>query len=400
MGIRLRKRERDLARQDEQHLGRVTEATPIQIVSAHGVRLRDARGRSYIDLTSGSCVVNFGWNHPAILERLHAVDAPSYVAPNLLYAPWVELARRLSDFAPGELEVAYRATTGTEAVELALQIAMTYTKRSKFVSLAGAYHGNSLLAHSIGDADQPAHVPGCKELALPLDEAGLDRLRKLLAPGDVAAFIMEPISMNHGVVVPSARFMRGAAELCRQHGTLFVMDEVASGWGRTGKLFATEYFDIAPDLMCLAKAITNGHAPLGATLATHDIAEAVKDELEFYATFGWHPFAVEAALATIDLIDRDGDAILANVAERSVEIATALGQLPWKRRADVHVKGLALAVHFEDAKGYPGQIAEACRAAGVLILDEDDYLALFPPLVIDVDTTREALDILERVVAR
>lgn len=399
MGIRLR-RTRDLAREDEKHLGRVSDATPIEIVSARGIRLRDARGRSYIDLTSGSCVVNFGWNHPTILERLHAVDVPSYVAPSLLYAPWVELARRLTELVPGNLEVAYRATTGTEAVELALQIAMTYTKRAKFVSLADAYHGNSLLAHSIGDADQPAHVPGCKELALPLDEAALDRLRTLLAPNDVAAFIMEPISMNHGVVVPSPDFMRGAARLCEQHGTLFVMDEVASGWGRTGKLFATEYFDVAPDLMCLAKSITNGHAPLGATLARSEIADAVKDDLEFYATFGWHPFAVEAALATLDLVEREGDAILANVAERSVELATALGQLPWRRQADVHVKGLALAVHFEDAKGYPGELADACREAGLLVLDEDDALVMFPPLVIDRETTREAIEILERVVTR
>jgi putrescine aminotransferase len=205
--------------------------------------------------------------------------------------------------------------------------------------------------------------------------------------------------MNHGVCVPSTGFMSGLAEVCKEHGTLLVFDEVACGWGRTGKLFATEHGGVAPDLLCLAKSITNGHAPLAATLATAAVADGVRDKLDFYATFGWHPFAVEAALATLDLVERDGDAILANVAERSVQFAARLSELPWRRAADIHVKGLALAVHFEDAKGYPEALAQACREAGLLVGNEDDYLLLFPPLVIDRETADEGLEILERVVA-
>ncbi len=397
MGARLRKRARDLARDDRRYLGRSGDPDDVEITSAQGCRVTDARGRTFIDLQMGSCVGNLGWNHPAIVERLRRFDGPSYVSPKALYAPWVELARQLAELAPGRLERCWRAVGGTEAVELALQLAMAYTGRGKLVTIEGAYHGNSVAAKSIGDPGRLPHpLAGCKKLAPPLDAAAVGRLETLLAHGDVAAFVLEPIIVNLGVEIPSHEFMRGATELCRQHGTLLVADEVACGFGRTGAMFACEHYGLEPDIMTVGKAITSGHAPLGAAITTAEIADAVRGNFEFYSTFAWHPLAVEAALATLEQFAREGDALLDNVAERSRQIVSRLSGMAWpevrSHPAEIRVKGLAIAVRVGDQAA---EIARRCRAGGLLLADEDDLLLMFPALTVDEATVAAALDILE-----
>src|SRR4051812_30623352 len=175
-------------------------------------------------------------------------------------------------------------------------------------------------------------------LAPPLDGKALHRLERMLAGREVAAFIMEPIAMNLGVLVPDSDFMRELVPLCHRYGTLVIADEVACGFGRTGKLFASEHFDLQPDLLCTAKALTSGVAPLSAVLATAEVARDAED-LSFYATFGWMPLAVEAAIATLEYWKKHGDEILDNVAERSSQIRTRLSvRLP--DDAELHLMGL------------------------------------------------------------
>jgi len=380
-------------RNDRKFLGRSSKPEDLAVVSADGVRFRDARGRTYIDLTSGWCVGNLGWNPRPIVDAVRDFTGPSYVHPSFQYARWGELARLLVDIAPGRLERAYRCTTGTEAVECALQLAMTATGRHKLVSLEGAYHGNSFGARSIGEGGVDNLLKGCAKLAPPLDERALGRLETLLQHRDVAAFILEPIAMNLGVLIPDGTFMRGLAALCHRYGTLVIADEVACGFGRTGALFACEHYGLEPDLMCIAKAVTNGVAPLASTLATADIADACEDELSFYATFGWLPFAVEAAIACVQHWRRHGEEILANVTDRSNQLRTRLSvRLP--QEAELHLIGLACAIELGD-EGYVQRVVKRCRKQGVVIGGEEDTLELFPPLVIDEHTLADVLDILD-----
>jgi acetylornithine/succinyldiaminopimelate/putrescine aminotransferase len=386
----------DARREDRKYVGRTKDPEALQIVSARGSRVTDAKGRTFIDLQMGWCVGNLGWNHPAIAKRLRAFEGPSYVSPSMMYEPWTALARELAQITPGGLSRSYRAVSGTEANELALQLAMAATGRTKLVSIAGAYHGNSILVKSIGEGGAVT-IPSCKKLAPPLDAKALDRLETILKHRDVAAFILEPVIMNLGVEIPTDEFLVGARALCDRYGTLLVADEVASGWARTGKLFAIEHSGVVPDIMTLAKAITNGVAPLAAAITTPALADEVKGELEFYSTFGWLPLATEAALATIAVHRAEGEAIADNVARRSGEVLSRLLAMRWQADAEIRIRGLAIAVKLDD-EDYIRRIAERCKRAGLIVVPEDEYLVLLPAVTISGADMAEALDILEHAV--
>ena len=201
----------------------------------------------------------------------------------LLYGPWVELAALLAELTPGKLRKSFRATGGTEAVEIALQLAMAATGRPGFISIEGSYHGNSIgavsVAPGLGIEALPNLLSHCHTIAPPLDDEAAARVEKLLRGKDIAALIMEPIICNLAVLIPEERFMRAVARSCRKYGTLLILDEVACGFGRTGTLFATEHYRVEPDILCLAKAITGGHAPMGATVVTEKVALAAQGKV-------------------------------------------------------------------------------------------------------------------------
>ncbi|NVB77205.1 MAG: aspartate aminotransferase family protein [Kofleriaceae bacterium] len=390
--LRRRRQTSQLVRNDHEFLGRTSEPDDLVVVKAEGSRIRDARGRTFIDFQCGWNAANLGWNQPEILSRVQRFDGPAYVAPGFVYGPWVDLASELAYISPGDLQRAYRCISGTEAVELALQLAMTATGRKKIVSLEDAYHGNSIGAKSVGEGELDAHVAGWKQLAPPLDESALDRLESRLKHRDVAAFIMEPVVMNLNVYIPDSVFMRGLVPLCHRYGTLVILDEVACGLGRTGKMFAAEHWDVQPDLMCLAKSLSGGIAPIATTLATAEIADECEGELSFYSTFGWMPLGVEAALATLEFWRTHRDELLANIEARSTQIAEALIEIfPDAAR---RIKGLAIALDLGKRKAE--RIEERCRERGLLVYAEDESLVMFPALTIDDRTVDQGLAILEK----
>lgn len=368
---------------DRAHLGRSEPPDALEIVGAEGSWLLDDAGNRYIDFVMGWCVGNLGWNPPELRERLRRFDGPDYVMSSALYRPWGELASLLAEITPARLTRAFRAVGGSEAVELALQAAEARTGRKKFVAVADAYHGNTVAIRALS-----RHT-----LKPPLDERALDRLETLLHKRDVAAFIMEPVICNLGVVIPTREFMRGAGELCARYGTLFVADEVASGFGRTGKLFATEHYDLEPDILCMAKAITAGLAPMGATIMTDEVSEGLDDDFAFYSTYGWHPYAVEAAIANARYWKRHARALLDNVAARSAELEAGLGAVDFPRAAEVRVKGLAIGIEFDD-EDYAGELQERCRERGLLLSSDGNLAMLFPALTVDAETVAAALDVI------
>jgi acetylornithine/N-succinyldiaminopimelate aminotransferase len=386
-------------RADQRYMGRDSPPHDVQLVGARGSYVQGAGGRRYVDFMAGWCVGNLGWGVREVRARLRRFDGPDYVHPSYLYGPWAELAKQLADITPGRLQRSYRATGGTEAVEIALQLAMAATGRSKFVSVEDSYHGNSLGTMSVGASESREDLPnllrGCLKVKRPLDANGVDRVERLLRKRDVAAFIMEPIICNLGALVPDAQFMRGLQRLCRRYGTLLILDEVATGFGRTGRLFASELFGLAPDILTLGKALTGGHAGMGATVATERVARAAKGKLNVYSTYGWHPLSVEAALATLAYLREHQTQLLKNVAERSEDFRSRLHQLDFGSPVDIRVTGLAIGLEFERG-AYASALADRCRKAGLLLGIDDDTLTLFPALTISRRTVHEGLDILER----
>lgn len=298
----------DVAERDRQFVAREEPAEPVQVARSEGSFVFDHHGKRYIDFVMGWCVGNLGWGNEEILAAIRTFDGPAYVHPNYLCRPWSELAEMLAGVVPLKRAKCYRATGGSEAVEIALQVAMAATGRAGFVSLADAYHGNTLGARSVGEGDRetyPNLLAHCHRVDPPLDDRAAEKVEWLLKGEKVAAFVMEPVVCNLGVLVPSQEFMTRVREACRKSGTLFVADEVATGFGRTGKLFASEHFGVEPDIMCLAKAITGGYAPMGATVVTAEVAEAAG--VGFYSTYGWHPLSVAAARQPEILGQAQGD---------------------------------------------------------------------------------------------
>jgi acetylornithine/succinyldiaminopimelate/putrescine aminotransferase len=246
------------------------------------------------------------------------------------------------------------ATGGTEAVEAAMQIAMLYTGRSKFLSVEGSYHGNSLGTLSIGGSENRKQyknlLPNCIKIKPPLDDNAAKTVEVRLKNKDVAALIIEPVICNLGVMIPDHSFMKAIDALCRRFGTLLIMDEVACGFGRTGKLFASEHFEIKPDILCLAKAITGGYAPMGACITTPKIANKVlKHGFQFYSTYGWHPLSVEAATATIRYWIKNREQIFRNVTALSQHFADRLSQMKFKKGASVRILGLAIGIEVSSS---------------------------------------------------
>ena len=288
-------------------------------------------------------------------------------------------------------------------MEIALQVAMVYTGRRKFVSLEGSYHGNSIATVSVGSSEDhepfPNLLPNCLKISPPLDAKAAGKVERLLERRDVAAFIMEPISMSLGVLIPDRDFMTRIARACRRYGTLFIADEVACGFGRTGTVFASEQFDLQPDILCMAKALTGGYAPIGATITTAKIADAVREDVEFYSTYGWHPRSVDVAIASVRWMIRNKRKLFAHVSRMSDLFRRRLAEMKFEPPAKVRVRGMAIGVETGD-DDYVSDIVERCQEKGLLLASAGNTLTMFPPLTVEEEMVNKALDILTAVCAR
>lgn len=385
---------------DKKFLARDLPAEDLEITKSDGNFLFDSKGKKYIDFLMGWCVGNIGWGNKEIKKKISQYKGPDYVNPAYLYKSWAELAELLAKITPGKLQKSFRATGGTEAVEIALQAAMSHTKRQKFVSIEGSYHGHSIGAMSVGSSDFRSWyknlLPDCYKIKPPLDNKAADKLEELLKQGDIAALIMEPIICNLGVEIPTKEFMSRAQALCKKYGALLIIDEVATGFGRTGKLFASEHFGIEPDIMCLAKGITGGYGGLGATITTEEVAKSMEYEFSFYSTYGWYPLSTEAAIANIKYIMKNEKKLEKNTNEMSKYFVERLSQMKFKYPAKIHAKGLAIGVEFQHAD-YANEIVTKAQKNGVLFSPRNNKIfTLFPALNIDRKTAAKGLDIMEK----
>jgi adenosylmethionine-8-amino-7-oxononanoate aminotransferase len=383
---------------NEKALAGTEHAEPVEVSRTEGSYLINPHGRKYLDFTSSSCVGNLGWNFELVRNAVREYEGPDYVSPHCKYRPWEELAGLITSIAPRNLTRVFRATGGSEAVDTALQIAMAYTGRKKFLSVEGAYHGNSIGPLSVGASSTREKISGlmsgCRKIEAPLVKSSLRKLRARLKTKDYAAFIMEPVLCNVGVHIPSEEFMTGARELCSKYGTLFIADEVACGFGRTGKIFAIENYAVQPDIMTIAKGVTAGYAGLGATLTTEKIYIKVKDKVSIYSTYGWHPVSTAAAIATVRYYKRNGKPLMEGVSERSQHFRTRLSQMKFSHGGKLSIIGLAIAVELEKAK-YAVKVKDDCIEAGLLISNQEEKLLMFPPLNAAQDEIDDGLDILE-----
>lgn len=321
---------------------------------AQGCYVYDAEGNQYVDFLCGYRVLNLGHNHPVVRQAI--VDAVGQDFPNMMQidaSPFAaSLAEKLARRAPAGLDVVRFGNSGSEAIEMAMKFSRRATGRTKLVATRNGYHGLTYGALSLsGQPDwwqagfRPV-VPDCS--LVPFDDAAA--LEAALKGRDVAAFIVEPIQGEAGFVVPSDEYLPRAQELCRFYGTLFVLDEVQTGLGRTGKFLAAEHWNLEPDMICLAKALSGGFVPVSATLMRPNISSKVFDNVDncalHFSTFEANNLAMVAGLATLAVLDAEG--LVENAERIGALLVERLGELQRRHEfiAEVRGKGLFVGVRF------------------------------------------------------
>ena len=321
-------------------------------VRGEGAYLYDAEGRAYFDCVSGFGSLNLGHNHPAVAEAL--VDALKQQAPGFVQSavnPYQgALAADLAALAPSGLEMVFFCNSGTESVEAALKLARITTGRERMLSCEGAYHGKSLGALSVSGTAEYRRpfgqlLAGCD--TIPRGDAEL--LERELATCRFAAFIIEPLQAEGGMYPLPEGFLRRAAELCRKTGTLLIVDEVQTGLGRTGALFACEHEGVEPDVLCLAKSLGGGLMPIGAMLTRRDLWMRAYGTVQTFAlhtsTFGGGSLACAAGLATLRILQQER--LAENAAERGAQLQRGLTTLCRRARCLKEVRGQGLLIGLE-----------------------------------------------------
>lgn len=315
------------------HLGRLLEAVNMdkRFVRGEGCYLYDADGRQYLDFVAAYGALPFGFNPPEIWAALHEVEAslePSFVQPSALQAAG-ELAERLVSIAPAGLRYVTFANSGAEAVEAAIKAVRAATGRMGIISCDNSFHGKTLGALSATNRTSyqkafGAPVPGFAKIPY----GDLEALERLLAERgpEFAALIIEPIQGEGGIVEPPPGFLRAAQELCRQHGVLFVLDEIQTGLGRTGSLFACEAEGVTPDVMVLAKALGGGLFPIGAMLCTEEVYTE-EFAMKHSSTFAGNTLAARVGIRSLELLTRADRALIRQVAENGAFLKAGLQRL-------------------------------------------------------------------------
>jgi 4-aminobutyrate aminotransferase/(S)-3-amino-2-methylpropionate transaminase len=407
----------------------VSEITPVFVSQTDGAVIEDVDGNRFLDLAGGIGCLNVGHRAPEVVAALHAqVDRHLHtcfmVTP---YEIYVKLAEKLNALAPGKSpKKTLFLNSGAEAVENAIKIARAFTKRPAVICFEDAFHGRTLLTMSLTSKTHPykagfepfasdiyrvpfAYCYRCSysmkypECALHCAHHLEDTFKRVVAAESVAAIIVEPVLGEGGFIAPPLDWLRAVQEICHKHGILLIADEVQTGFGRTGKIFACEHYGVEPDLIVTAKSLGGG-LPLGGVTGKAEIMDNTGPG-SLGGTFGGNPLACEAALAVLDALER-GD-----LCNRAVRLGERFRKraLSWKERFRVigDVRGLGAMQAMELVSASDGSTPNAdatkaltqyCLEHGVILVTAGSYgnvVRVLMPLVITDEQMDEALDVME-----
>lgn len=401
----------------------------IAVKKAQGIYLEDTGGKRYLDFTSGLAVANVGHNHPRVVEAIkRQAEELTHAGCMFYYEPLAEYPELLSQITPPGLARFFFSNSGAEAVEGALKLARHYTGRHGILAFIGAFHGRTLGTLSLTASNTKyrnryapllpsvyhAPYPYCYRCVANREPETCNLecfgylesiLKHLISPEEVACAVIEPVLGEGGYVVPPRRYLKRLRELCDREGILLILDEVQSGMGRTGKWFASEHFEINPDIMTLAKGIANG-MPLSAVVSSEKIMAGWASGAHG-TTFGGNPVSLSAATATIKVIKEEE--LLENAASVGRHALERLNTMKGRYPAIGDVRGLGLMIGVEFVKNEKEpdsalveKIMKTCLNRGLLLIEcggDKNILRLIPPLIITRDEMDRGLDILEEAIA-
>jgi beta-alanine--pyruvate transaminase len=412
---------------------------PRLLARSAGMHYWTDEGRQILDGVAGLWCVNAGHTRPKIVQAIATQAAEMDYAPpfQMAHPLAFELARRVADLAPGDLNKVFFTNSGSESVETALKMALAYHRvrgegqRTRLIGRERGYHGVNFGGISVGgmvanrkmfgnmlggvDHIRHTHEPARNAFSVGQPAHGaeladdLERLCALHDPSTIAAVIVEPVAGSTGVLVPPQGYLQRLRELCDKHGILLIFDEVITGFGRTGQPFAAQTFGVTPDLMTLAKGITNGCVPMGAVVARQGLFDTFMQGpehlIEFFHgyTYSAHPLACAAGLATLDTYAEEG--LLTRAGELQGYFAEAVHSLKDAPHViDIRNIGLVGGIELSPRPGAPSQRAFDvfldCYEQGVLIRTTGDTIALSPPLIIERGQIDQLVDVVGRAIRR
>ena len=414
------------------------KASPRLLARAEGMFYWTSDGRQVLDGVAGLWCVNAGHGRREITEAVTKQLQTMEFAPTFQMGHPIafELANRLAKIAPPQLDRIFFTNSGSESVDTALKIAIAYHRargaghRTRFIGREKGYHGVGFGGMSVGGMVNnrkffaSSMLPGVDHLPHTLDiehnafSRGLphwgthlaNELERLIALHDastIAAVIVEPISGSAGVVLPPSGYLKRLREICDKHDILLIFDEVITGFGRVGKPFASQAFDVTPDLMTTAKGLTNGAIPMGAVFSQRKIYEAFmqgpENSIELFHgyTYSAHPVACAAALAALDIYEKEG--LLTRAAALSPQWENAVHSMRGLPNViDVRNYGLIGGVEMEPRQGKPGargyEVFLKCFERGVMVRQTGDTIAMSPPLIIEPKQIERMVEILGSVI--
>jgi len=366
----------------------------IEVNKAEGVFIWDKQGNRYFDLISGIAVCNLGHRHPAIVQAVqNQLGRYLHVIPygEFIQEPQIGLAKALNAILPDGLDCSYFVNSGAESVEAALKLAKRATGRTELISCKRSYHGSTHGALSVtGNERKKFHA---RPLLPDVKFINFDCIGSLRNITELtAAVIIEPIQGDAGVRIPSVGYLEAVRARCTQVGALLIFDEIQTGMGRTGKMFAFEHYDVVPDILCLAKALGGG-MPIGAFIASEELMKLWTHDpvLGHITTFGGHPVNCAAALANVE--ELSNSKIISEVEVKGALMEELLSHPLIK---EIRRKGLMLAVEFETAE-LVQKIVEGCLERGVItfwFLSDPVSFRLQPPLIISDEELKEACEVI------
>lgn len=407
----------------------ISNASQIFVQEAKGATITDVDGNQYIDMAGGIGVINVGHRPEAVVEAVKKqLDGYIHTCFHVaMYEPYLKVAQKLAEITPGSFaKKTMFANSGAEAVENAVKIARKYTGRTGIIALECAFHGRTLMAMTLTSKVRPYKygfgpfapdvykIPSayCYRCYFGLSHPGcgtacvknLERFFAAECSADhIAALIVEPVQGEGGFIVPPPEFLTGLKEICKKHGIVLIADEVQTGFGRTGKLFASDHFGLEPDLITMAKSLAAGF-PLSAVTGRAEIMDA-PDVGEIGGTYGGNPVSCAAALQVLEIMEKD------NIPERAAAVGGTIIKkmkaLQEKHQAIGDVRGLGAMVAVElvkdrktkePDKDLTNQVITECQKRGLIVISAGIYgnvLRFLAPVVISDAELGQAMDVLE-----
>lgn len=407
-----------------------SQVNPIPVTKAEGVYFWDADGKRYLDFSSQLMNQNIGNQHPKVVKAIQDQAAElCFVHPGNATGPRGLLGKKLAEVTPGKLKKTFFALGGAEANENAIKIARFYTGRHKILARYRSYHGATHGSVALtGDYRRNAVEPAMPGTAHFLDPycyrcpfgqkvesckreciSHVEEIIQYEGPDKIAAIIMEGVTGSNGLIVPPDDYWPRVREICDKYGILLISDEVMSGWGRTGKWFAVDNWDVKPDIITTAKGITSGYVPLGAVIVSEEIADYFEDKYLYAGlTYSGHALACAAALATINVYEEDG--LIDNAATLGNYLGEALEDIKDRHSCvgDVRYIGLFSTIELvenqETKKPFPANVMADVKKAlldsglftFIMVKDIGTMVFIVPPLCITKEQIDDGLALVEK----